>query len=76
MLFSPRRVAVAAIVAGGLTVVTAPASYAVVDPAHAIACLAESPNGLTGAVDPAGVAADPLGLLAVPEIPGTNCLAP
>ncbi|UBU10113.1 hypothetical protein [Nonomuraea gerenzanensis] len=72
MLLTPRRVLGAAAIAGGLTLLAAPAAQAVVDPVHTLTCLAEAP---TGAVDPSA-ALDPMTLLAVPEVPGTNCLGP
>ncbi|GAA2209394.1 hypothetical protein GCM10009850_048520 [Nonomuraea monospora] len=72
MLLSPRGVLGAAVMAGGLALLAAPAAHAVVDPVHAVTCLAEAPSG---AVDPAA-ALDPMSLLAVPELPASNCLAP
>ncbi|TYB63820.1 hypothetical protein FXF51_22370 [Nonomuraea sp. PA05] len=72
MLLSSRGVLGAAVMAGGLTLLAAPAAQAFVDPVHAVTCLAEAP---TGAVDPSA-ALDPASLLAVPELPATNCLAP
>ncbi|MCF6473964.1 hypothetical protein FAF44_37110 [Nonomuraea sp. MG754425] len=67
--------AAVAVIGGGLTLLTAPASYAVVDPVHAITCLAATPAELTSLVDPAAIAADPAAL-AAPEIPATHCLGP
>ncbi|MEV0618635.1 hypothetical protein AB0I81_35290 [Nonomuraea sp. NPDC050404] len=65
---SPRRLAVAALVAGGLTVLAAPAAHAFVDPAAVLMCLAETPTALAGGVDPTA--------LTMPELTPTNCLAP
>ncbi|MEU8360391.1 hypothetical protein AB0C27_30700 [Nonomuraea sp. NPDC048882] len=75
MRCAPRRIAVTALVAGGLTLLSAPAAHAVVDPVVTLACLAETPNAALGVVDPAA-AMDPASLLAPPELPATNCLAP
>ncbi|MGR6916903.1 hypothetical protein ACU635_21915 [[Actinomadura] parvosata] len=69
MLFTVRRIAGAAVIAGGLTVLAAPASYAVVDPMVIAECLAHGATGLSGAVDPAAP-----GLPA--EMPAVSCLAP
>ncbi|MEV0826105.1 hypothetical protein [Nonomuraea rubra] len=69
MRFTPRRVAGAAVIACGLTVLAAPASYAVVDPMMVTECLTGSVGEVTHLVDPTapGVPA---------EVPGVNCLAP
>ncbi|MFI7129978.1 hypothetical protein ACIBQ1_30070 [Nonomuraea sp. NPDC050153] len=69
MLFSPRRIIAVAAVAGGLTLLAAPASYAVVDPLTLVPCLAEAGAGATALVDPAapGVPA---------ELPAVSCLQP
>ncbi|MET7331453.1 hypothetical protein [Nonomuraea sp. NPDC005650] len=69
MLFSPRRIIAVAAVAGGLTLLAAPASYAVVDPLALVPCLAEAGAGVTTLVDPAapGVPA---------ELPAVGCLQP
>ncbi|MFB4275634.1 MULTISPECIES: hypothetical protein [unclassified Nonomuraea] len=68
MLFTPRRIAAAAISAGGLILVTAPAAHAVVDPVHALTCLAETPADPTALLDPATVTSG--------ELPVTHCLTP
>ncbi|MEV5498494.1 hypothetical protein AB0M50_24145 [Nonomuraea fuscirosea] len=75
MRFAPRRLAVTALVAGGLTLLSVPAAHAVVDPVLTLTCLAEAPNAALGVIDPAA-AMDPASLLAMPELPATNCLAP
>jgi hypothetical protein len=75
MLFAPRKIAVAVLVAGGLTVLTAPASHAVVDPAMMAACLTGSAADATSLVDPSAVAADPASLAAPPEVPAVHCIA-
>ncbi|MEV4397125.1 hypothetical protein [Nonomuraea sp. NPDC049607] len=67
----PRRAALAAAVltaglSAGLSV--APA-HAVVDPAHAVTCAAESATGLTTLVDP-------MAPQAPTEIPAAGCLHP
>ncbi|GAA3096622.1 MULTISPECIES: hypothetical protein [Nonomuraea] len=63
-----RRAAVAAVVAGGLTLLAAPASHAVVDPALVLGCVSTATD-LTTLIDPAAP-----GLPA--ELPLTGCLAP
>jgi hypothetical protein len=65
---SPRRVAVAALVAGGLTVLTAPAAHAVVDPMATLDCLLATPAEATTFIDPTALTA--------PELPASHCLAP
>ncbi|MEQ4719234.1 hypothetical protein [Nonomuraea sp. B19D2] len=69
MRFTPRRIIAAAVVAGGLTLLTAPAAYAVVDPLHVIPCLVETGAGVTTLIDPTapGVPA---------EVPAVHCLQP
>ncbi|MFG1708979.1 hypothetical protein ACFLIM_37870 [Nonomuraea sp. M3C6] len=69
MRFTPRRIAAAAVVAGGLTLFGAPPSHAVVDPVGVGTCLAGSAGDLTTLVDPAapGVPA---------EVPVVSCLQP
>ncbi|KAB8193169.1 hypothetical protein FH608_022965 [Nonomuraea phyllanthi] len=69
MLVSPRRIVAAAAVAGGLTLLAAPAAHAVVDPLHVISCLAETGADITTLIDPAapGVPA---------EVPAVHCLQP
>ncbi|TMR10042.1 hypothetical protein ETD86_41125, partial [Nonomuraea turkmeniaca] len=58
-----------AIAAGGLTLLAAPPSHAVVDPLHVGTCLASSATELTALVDPAAPG--------VPsEIPAVSCLQP
>ncbi|MEO3870125.1 hypothetical protein ABGB18_15010 [Nonomuraea sp. B12E4] len=65
----PRRIAAAAIVAGGLILITAPAAHAVLDPVGVITCLASSAPDVSGVVDPASPG--------VPtEVPGMSCLQP
>ncbi|MGW2153878.1 hypothetical protein [Nonomuraea sp. NPDC001699] len=71
----PRRAALAAAVltatlTGGLSAAlfAAPA-HAVVDPAHAVTCAAESATGLTTLVDP-------MAPQAPTEIPAAGCLHP
>ncbi|MBE1585120.1 hypothetical protein ACFPOI_49520 [Nonomuraea angiospora] len=69
MLFSPRRIVAVAAVAAGLTLLSAPASYAVVDPLALVPCLAEAGAGATTLIDPTAPA--------VPaEVPGVSCLQP
>ncbi|SDM20095.1 hypothetical protein [Nonomuraea jiangxiensis] len=65
----PRRIAAAAVVAGGLTLLTAPAAHAVLDPIGVATCLASSATEVTALVDPAnpGVPA---------EVPAMGCLQP
>ncbi|WP_336208835.1 hypothetical protein [Nonomuraea sp. LPB2021202275-12-8] len=64
-----RRLAVAALVAGGLLMAAAPASHAVVDPLMIPECLAGAATDLTALVDPSAPG--------VPsEVPAVHCLAP
>ncbi|MEV0998042.1 hypothetical protein [Nonomuraea sp. NPDC050202] len=69
MLFTPRRIAGAAVIAGGLALLAAPAAHAVVDPMMITECLTGSVGEVTHLVDPSapGVPA---------EVPAVNCLAP
>ncbi|MEV0385181.1 hypothetical protein [Nonomuraea sp. NPDC050643] len=76
MLVSPRRVATAVLVAGGLSLLATPAAHAITDPALLLSCVAATPNDLTALVDPSAVLADPAALAAPPEVPATHCLAP
>ncbi|SEG91160.1 hypothetical protein SAMN05444920_107205 [Nonomuraea solani] len=77
MHVTPRRIAAAALVAGGLTFIAAPAAHAVVDPVAFLTCAGGTPADLTALVDPTAVVADPASLAAPPEIPAaTHCLAP
>ncbi|GAA3699054.1 hypothetical protein GCM10022224_076260 [Nonomuraea antimicrobica] len=75
MHFTPRRIVTAALVACGLTLLTAPAAHAVLDPVHTLTCLAGAPADVTALVDPATLLAEPTALTA-PEVPATHCLAP
>ncbi|WP_188188384.1 hypothetical protein [Nonomuraea sp. SYSU D8015] len=69
MLLSPRRIATAAIIAGGMTLFAAPASHAIVDPIGLGTCLAGSATDLTTIIDPTapGIPA---------ELPAVACLHP
>ncbi|MFC4117551.1 hypothetical protein [Nonomuraea zeae] len=69
MVLAPRRIAAAAALAGAVTLITAPASHAVVDPIGIGTCLSSSAADATTLVDPTapGVPA---------EVPGVACLAP
>ncbi|MGN9842747.1 hypothetical protein ACTMTI_31945 [Nonomuraea sp. H19] len=69
MLSAPRRITTVAIVAGGLTLLAAPAAHAVVDPVGLPLCAAGAVLEITTVVDPAnpGVPA---------EVPVIHCLHP
>ncbi|QYC43168.1 hypothetical protein Nocox_27880 [Nonomuraea coxensis DSM 45129] len=69
MLPSPRRAVAAAIIAGGLGLLAAPAAQAVVDPFAVSACLTGATADVATLVDPAapGVPA---------EVPAVSCLQP
>ncbi|MCK2216828.1 hypothetical protein MF672_023975 [Actinomadura sp. ATCC 31491] len=69
MSASPRRAVAAAIIAGGLALLTAPAAQAVVDPFTVGSCLTAAATDITTVVDPSapGVPA---------EVPAVSCLHP
>ncbi|MFC4009445.1 hypothetical protein ACFOY2_19605 [Nonomuraea purpurea] len=66
---SPRRITAAALLAGGLTLLAAPAAHAVVDPVAIVTCLGSSVTESVALIDPMAPA--------VPaEVPSAACLQP